>query len=208
MLAQQIRTWDVRDERVLAIIGRTPREDYVPAQYRNVAYADMTIPLGHGQVMMAPKVEARLLQALDISPKDKILEVGTGSGYVTALLANLGGHVYSVEIISEFEKTASEKLLGHGIRNVTLEVGDAAAGWERHAPYDVIFITGSVPALPHSFRESLRPGGRLAAIVGEPPTMEALRVIRVDREVFVPTSLFDTELPPLINAKGGTGFVF
>ena len=173
MVEQQIRPWDVLDQRVLDLLLRVRREDFVPQQYRALAFADMEIPLGHGERMLPPRMEARMLQELVLRPRDKILEVGTGSGYMTALLASLANHVYSVEIIPEFTQTAGTRLSAHGITNVTLETGDAARGWDRHAPYDAIVLTGSVPVLADTFPKSLLPGGRLIAVVGEPPVMEA-----------------------------------
>jgi len=208
MVESQIRTWSVLDERVLALVERAPRQDFVPPAYRNLAFADMQLPLGHGQVMMAPLVEARLLQSLAVKPTDKILEIGTGSGYVTWLLANLGKHVHSVEIFADLSAAAQQKLATHKIANAVLEVGDAAAGWERHKPYDVIFITGSLPILPDSFKASLAPGGRLAVIVGQSPAMEAKLIRRLDVHTFAETSLFETGLPALVNAKQPERFVF
>lgn len=208
MLDQQIRPWEVTDQRVLDAIATTPREDYVPSAYRRLAFADMNIPLAHGQVMMPPKLEARLLQALSIEPDDKILEIGTGSGYVTSLLAKLGHHVTSIDIFSDFTTQAAQKLAAHGIHNVTLEVGDAARGWSRGAPYDVIFITGSLPLPPDDFRSALAPGGRLVAIVGNAPAMEARRIEHVAGQNFRVRSLFETVLPPLVNAPTPTRFVF
>ena len=208
MVEQQIRPWDVSDDRVLELIARAPREDYVPAPYRNIAFADLNIPLGHGEVMMSPKLEARLLQALEIAPTDKILEIGTGSGYLTTLLASLGRHVVSVEIRPEFTVEAAAKLGRHGVRNITLETGDAARGWDRQQPYDAIIITGSLPILPEAFRQSLAPGGRLIAIVGQSPAMEVIRLRRVDAVAFREDSLFETDLPPLRNAIEPAKFVF
>jgi len=208
MVESQIRTWDVLDARVLELVARAPREDFVPEQYRSLAFVDMSLPLGRGQVMMSPKVEARLLQALEIEPKDRILEVGTGSAYVTWLLASLGGHVYSVDIVPEFKMKASVKLAAHNIANVTLEIGDAAHGWSRHQPYDAILLTGSVPVLADALRRSLAPGGRLVAIVGKPPVMEAMLIRRAGPESFTEESLFETELLALVNASGPERFVF
>jgi len=208
MVESQIRPWEVLDARILELMARAPREDFVAPQYRKLAFADMNLPLGHGQGMMSPKVEARLLQALEIGPNDRILEIGTGSGFVTWLLANLGKHVYSVEIIPEFNAQAAEKLAAHGVTNVTLEVGDAARGWDRHAPYDVILLTGSVPILADAFRQSLAAGGRLAAIVGQPPVMEAMLIRRPGAESFTALGLFETSLPPLVNAPQPDRFVF
>jgi protein-L-isoaspartate(D-aspartate) O-methyltransferase len=208
MIKSQMRTWHVHDDRILDLIARMPRQDYVPAASRNLAYVDMNISLGHGEVMMTPKTEARLVQELEIDPKDKILEIGTGSGYVTALLANLGRHVVSVEIRPEFTTEAATKLARHGIRNITLEVGDGARGWDRQKPYDVILITGSLPILPEAFRDSLAPGGRLIAIVGQSPVMEVKRIRRLDGNIFTEDSLFDTDLPPLQNVIEPARFVF
>lgn len=208
MLDQQIRPWEVNDERVLDIIARTPREDYAPAEYRTLAYADMNIPLGHGHVMLAPKLEGRLLQALEVRPQDKVLEIGSGSGYMTALLAGLAGQVYSVEIVPELAQQAKQKLAEHGINNVTVEVGDAARGWPAHAPYDAILVTGSLPLLPASLRDQLAPGGRLVVVVGRAPAMEALRIARLDQYNWSETSLFETVIPPLSNAPEPPKFVF
>lgn len=208
MLDQQIRPWDVIDQRVLDAIANSPREDYVPTPYRTLAFVDMNIPLAHGQMMMPPKLEARLLQALAIEPDDKILEVGTGSGYVTSLLAKLGRHVHSVEIFPDFTTQAAQKLAAHGIRNMTLEVSDAARGWARSAPYDVIFITGSLPLVPDDFRAQLAPNGRLLAIVGRAPAMEARLIERLDGQNFRSRSILETVLPPLVNAPEPSRFVF
>ncbi len=208
MVEQQIRTWEVLDRRILDLVALAPREDYVPAKYRNLAFADMNLPIGNGQVMMQPKIEARLLQELEIEPDDNILEIGTGSGYLTSLFASLGKHVYSVEFFPDFAHTALEKLAHHHHMNVTLNVGDAAAGWDQHGPYDVIALTGSVPVLPEAFKNSLAPGGRLFAIVGTSPAMEALLIRRLDDDSFNEQSLFETDLPALTNAKTPARFVF
>ena len=208
MLESQVRTWDVTDARVLDLLAQTPRQEFVPERYRNLAFADINIPLDHGQVMMSPMLEARLLQVLDIQVRDKILEIGTGSGYFTWLLAKLGGHVHSVEIDAEFSAAAAAKLATHGIRNATLETGDATRGWDRHAPYDAIIITGSTPILPEAFQRSLALGGRLVAVVGAPPAMEARLTKRIDVESFSQQLLFETYLPPLQNAVAPARFVF
>ena len=208
MVEQQIRTWDVLDPQVLDLLGRVRREDYVPPQYRELAFADMEIPLGHGERMLAPRMEARLLQELALGPGDKILEVGTGSGYMTALLASLGGHVYSVDIVAEFTQAAGARLAARGIANVTLETGDAARGWDRHGPYDAIVLTGSVPVLPGAFAASLQTGGRLVAVVGELPVMEAQLVTCVSAGAYRTTGLFETCIPPLKNALQPQKFVF
>jgi len=208
MVEQQIRTWEVLDPRVLDLLLRVRREDYVPAQYRALAFADMEIPIGHGEKMLAPKLEARLVQELALRPGDKVLEVGTGSGHMTALLASLAGHVVSVDIVPDFTKSAGARLAAHGIANVTLQTGDAARGWASHAPYDAIVLTGSVPVLPEAFAQSLRPGGRLIAVVGEPPVMEARLVTCAGAGACGVTGLFETCIAPLKNALQPEKFVF
>ena len=200
MIEQQIRPWEVLDQRVLDLLNEIPRENFVPQRYLKLAYADTTIPLGDEQVMMPPCVEARILQALNIQADETVLEVGTGSGYVTALLASLAEHVYSVDINTEMTRTAGEKLADHGIINVTLETGDAARGWDAHAPYDVIVLTGSLPLLPDNFKQALTVGGRLLAIVGDAPAMDVVLITRVGESEWTQETLFETDLPPLINA--------
>ena len=208
MVVSQIRTGSVLDDRILELVGRGPRQDFVPDALRNLAFVDMQIPLGHGEVMMAPLVEARLLQELAIQPTDKILEIGTGSGYLTWLLAQLGAKVHSVEIRPEFADRASGRLAAHGARNVELEIGDGARGWDKHAPYDVILVTGSLPMLPEGFKKNLTVGGRMVAIVGRPPAMEAQRITRITESGFDTRGLFETDLPPLQNALTPSAFVF
>jgi protein-L-isoaspartate(D-aspartate) O-methyltransferase len=208
MVEQQIRPWEVLDPRVLDLLLRVHREDFVPPQYRALAFADMEIPIGHGEKMLAPKMEARMVQELALNPGERVLEVGTGSGYMTALLASLGGHVYSVDIVPEFTGSAGVKLAAHGFANVTLETGDAARSWDRHAPYDAIVITGSLPVLPPAFPKSLRPGGRLIAVVGEPPVMEAQVITCVASGACNATGLFETCIAPLKNALQPERFVF
>ncbi|MDX1513672.1 MAG: protein-L-isoaspartate O-methyltransferase [Gammaproteobacteria bacterium] len=197
MVEQQIRPWEVLDAAVLDLMENWPRDEYVPEDYRKLAYADIAIPLGDGEVMMPPKVEARLLQSLQISGDDEILEIGTGSGYLSSLLAQLGGSVVSVELSPRLAELGKTNLARHGIGNVSLETGDAARGWERHAPYDVIAVTGSVPVLEHHFQEQLKAGGRLFVIVGEAPAMEALLISRTADDQWVRESLFETVIPPL-----------
>ena len=208
MVEQQIRPWEVLDQRVLDLLFRVRREEYVPEPYRALAFADMEIPLGHGEKMLQPKLEARMLQELGLKDPDQILEVGTGSGYMTALLASLGGHVYSVEIIAEFSVSAAARLKAHNVGNVTLEIGDAARGWDKHAPYDAIVLTGSVPVLPEAFQMSLKLGGRLIAVVGEPPVMEARLITCVSTGAYNSIDLFETCIAPLKNALQPERFVF
>jgi len=207
MIEQQIRTWEVLDPVVLDLLHQVPREEFVPAAYRGLAFADLEIPLGHGQSMLSPKLEARMLQALGLRKTDTVLEIGTGSGYMTALLANLAQHVYSVEIIQELSQGAAQKLAAHGIANVTLEVGDGAHSWDA-GNYDVIVLTGSLPLLPADFQARLKPGGRLLAVVGEAPAMEAMLVTCVSPGVYHRTTLFETSIPALANAPQPQRFHF
>jgi len=208
MVEQQVRPWEVLDQRVLDLIARAPRDEYVPTKYRNVAYADLFLPLGDGQVMLTPKIEARMLQELEIGPKDRILEIGTGSGYFTSLLAAMGAQVYSVDIYPQFVEGARANLEAHGVQNVTLETGDAARGWDKHGPYDVIAITGSMPVLPEDFLKSLAPGGRLMAFIGKSPVMEAIRIRRLNGEGMERIGIFETDIPALINALEPAKFAF
>lgn len=208
MVEQQIRPWEVLDQEVLDLLFKLRREEFVPAKYRDLAFVDMEIPLGFGEVMLSPKLEARMLQELGVKASDKVLEVGTGSGYMTALLAAQAGHVHSVEIVTELKAFAEKNLKAHGVGNVTLEQGDAARGWTAHAPYDVIVLTGAVPLLAETLRQSLKPGGRLLAVVGEAPAMEAQLIRCVAEGAFNTVDLFETCIPALRNAPRPERFVF
>ena len=207
MIEQQVRPWDVLDQRVLDVMTTLPREAFVPEQYRALAFADISIPLGQDQVMMSPKLEGRLLQTLDIKQDDTVLEIGTGSGYLTACLASLGQHVTSWEIFPELSAAAKARLVEQDIGNVTLEVGDATREIADEARYDVIAVTGSVPVLQQQFHANLKPGGRLFVITGKPPIMEALLITRLDADTWARESLFETSLPPLVNATEPLRFV-
>ncbi|WP_090690958.1 protein-L-isoaspartate O-methyltransferase [Nitrosomonas sp. Nm34] len=208
MVEQQIRTWNVLDLTILNLLYKVRREEFVPAAYRSLAFADMEIPLDHGAVMLTPKMEARILQELRIKKTDKILEVGSGSGYMTALLAELGAQVYSVEIVPTLCSIAKMNLQTHGITNVILEQGDAAQGWPQHGPYDVIVLTASTPILPEAFQKNLNPGGRLFAIVGEEPLMEAMLITCVAPNVYETNILFETCTASLRNALQPQRFTF
>jgi protein-L-isoaspartate(D-aspartate) O-methyltransferase len=208
MVEQQIRTWDVLDQDILNLLSKVKREEFVPQTYRTLAFVDMEIPLGHNQLMMQPKLEARIVQELSIKKTDKILEVGTGSGYLTALLAHQGHHVHSVDIVPEFKTRSEIRLKAHGFANASLEVGDAARGWSRHGPYDVIVLTASTPVLPEAYLDDLNPGGRMFVIVGDAPAMQVQLVTCIDKGAYNTVTLFETNIQPLINAQQPERFVF
>jgi protein-L-isoaspartate(D-aspartate) O-methyltransferase len=205
MVEQQIRTWEVLDQDVLDLLYLVPREEFVPAAHRALAFSDLEIPIGHGEKMWQPKLEARVLQELNIRKTDRVLEAGTGSGYFTALLAHRGAQVVSVEINPALAELGRANLERHGADNVVLEVGDAARGWPRHAPYDVIVLTGSTPVFPAAFLEQLAPAGRLFAVVGDAPAMAARLIVAGGQRV---TDLFETVIRPLANAERPSRFKF
>jgi len=206
MLGQQIRAWEVLDERVLRALRETPREKFVPAEYRDVAFADIEIPLGHGQIMLAPKIEGRLLQAVQAEPIDDVLVVGTGSGFLTACLSKLAKHVVSVDIVGEFVATARTRLAEQEISNVSLEAADALA-LSRAGQFDVVAVTASVPELTNHFIKMLRPQGRLFIVVGRTPVMEAQLITMQPNGSTTTEDLFETVLTPLINAERPEPFV-
>lgn len=207
MVDQQIRTWEVLDPRVLDILSSVPREIFVPAPYREIAFADSQIPIGYGQSMLAPKLQGRILQALAIAASESVLEIGSGSGYLSACLGLLGSQTHSIDIQTEFTKAASAHLEGIVGARVTFETRDAFSG----APlgdFDVIAVTGSMPVYDNLFERSLRVGGRLFAVVGMAPVMDAILVRRVDEKEWIRESLFETVIDPLINATAAPRFVF
>ena len=208
MVEQQIRTWEVLDQDVLDLLYVVPREQFVPEKHRALAFSDLEIPLGEGQRMWTPKLEAKVLQELSIRRTDRVLEVGTGSGYLTALLSHRAAHVFSVEMNPKLAEFGRANLERHGAEHVTLEMGDAARGWASHAPYDAIVLTGSTPILPRAFVEQLAPGGRLFAVVGELPVMTARLITATGRGAWHGTDLFETVLPPLVNAEHPSKFRF
>ena len=208
MVEQQIRTWEVLDQEVLDLLYLVPREEFVAPEHRAMAFSDLELPLGEGERMWTPKLEARVLQELAPKKQDLVLEVGTGSGYLTALLAHRAGHVHSVEIKPKLAELGRKNLSRHGVDNVTLHTGDAARGWPRQAPYDVIVLTGSTPVLPQDLLDSLAPGGRLFAVVGEAPAMAAQLVTCTAPGACLSTSLFETVVAPLANAAQPPRFRF
>jgi protein-L-isoaspartate(D-aspartate) O-methyltransferase len=211
MVEQQIRPWEVLDQDVLDLLYTVPREEFVPTAYRNLAFADLEIPLGEGERMWAPKIEAKVLQALAPKRSERVLEVGTGSGYLTALLAHRAAQVYSVELRPALAAFGKANIARHGLDNVTLETGDGARGYAKWGPYDVVVLTGSVPVLPQAVLESLAPGGRVFAVVGEAPVMTA-KIVTCSAPGAATTyrtvELFETLLAPLANCERPSRFTF
>jgi protein-L-isoaspartate(D-aspartate) O-methyltransferase len=208
MIEQQIRTWEVLDPQVLDLLFQVKREDFVPPQHRALAFADLEIPLGHGESMLQPKVEARVLQELALQPHENVYEVGTGSGYLTALLASRARHVTSVEVYTDLEERAAANLRAANIRNVTLLQGDGARAPLAESAFDVIVLGGSTPILPQAFLDRLAPGGRLFAVVGDAPVMKAVLVRQPVPGAFQHAELFETVLKPLVNAAQPPRFRF
>jgi protein-L-isoaspartate(D-aspartate) O-methyltransferase len=207
MVDQQIRTWEVLDPRVLDVFALVPREAFVPAEYRELAFADTPIPIGLGQSMLAPKIQGRILQALSVGATDSVLEVGSGTGYLAACLSLLGGTTRSIDIHPQFTAAAAANLRAVPHATVDFQTRDAFSA----APlgeYDAIAVTGSLPVYDARFERSLRLGGRLFAIVGEAPVMDAMLVRRVDTAEWIRESLFETVVEPLINATAAQRFVF
>lgn len=208
MIEQQIRPCDVLEQRILELLQHVRREHFVPEKMKDMSFVDMEIPLGHGASMWEPKLEARAVQELHLKRSDKVLEVGSGSGYLTALLSALAGHVTSVEIVPELSAMAKRNLHAYHRENITLEIGDAAQGWGGGASYDVIVLTGSTPVLPEAFQRSLKVGGRLFAIVGDAPVMEAKLITCVAPDVYETVNIMETSVAPLQNAQQPRRFVF
>jgi protein-L-isoaspartate(D-aspartate) O-methyltransferase len=208
MVVQQIRPWDVIDERVLEAVQTLPRERFVAEAYLGLAFADIEVPLGHGEAMMPPKLEARMMQSLAVQPGDSVLEIGTGSGFVTACLARLGRQVLSLEIHPDLSAAAARRLEGLGIKNAELRAEDAMSAEFGAQGFDVIALTGSLPTYTDRFERLLNPGGRLFAVIGSAPAMEATLITRVDGDVMQREGLFETVVAPLLNAPRPEAFVF
>jgi protein-L-isoaspartate(D-aspartate) O-methyltransferase len=207
MVEQQIRTWDVLDQEVLDLLFEVRREDFVPLAYRSLAFADLEIPIGDGERMWTPKMEARVLQELDLKANEAVLEIGTGSGYLTALLAHCSAEVTSIDIRERFVLEARAKLSRAGIGNVKMTAGDGARGWGGEQ-YEAIVLTGSTPVLAEAWLEQLKPGGRLFAVVGDAPAMTA-RIVRWEApDAMVTEDYFETVIAPLQNAAQPRRFVF
>ncbi len=207
MVEQQVRTWEVLDARVLAALREVRREDFVPPRYRKLAFADLALPLDSDVHMMKPVVEGRTLQALAVQSEDSVLEVGTGSGFLTACLAWLGREVTSVEINAGLAERARQRLAAAGRTNAKVEIADAVTAFEPNGEFDCVCVTGAVYAIPEKFKRWLRVGGRLFAVRGEAPAMQAVLVTRVGSDEFREQPLFETELEYLINAAPPRRFV-
>jgi protein-L-isoaspartate(D-aspartate) O-methyltransferase len=207
MIDQQVRAWTVLDPAVLDVLSAVPREEFVPGPYESMAFADTEIPLGHGEFMMTPTVEGRVLQALELGENDHVLEIGTGSGFLTACIAKLAGTVMSIDIFDDLVRDAANKLAAAGIDNVELRTMDAT----RELPgerYDAIAVTGSIETFDPRFVDALRPGGRLFVVVGSPPVMDARLVRRTGDTDWKSESLFETSLGPLVHGTLPPQFVF
>jgi protein-L-isoaspartate(D-aspartate) O-methyltransferase len=203
-----VRPWEVLDARVLDVLGSVRREDFVAAEHRQLAFADLTLPLGHGEVMMKPVVEGRVLQALELLPTDQVLEIGTGSGFLTACLAKLSAGVTSVDIHADFIAAAGERLSHAGIANVKLEVGEAVSAWQPSGVFDAVVVTGAVSQIPQRFLSWLKPGGRLLVVRGESPVQHVLLLTHEGNGRYREESLFETDLPYLKHAEPPRRFVF
>lgn len=207
MVEQQLRPWEVLDSRVLDVMSEIPREHFVPEPYQKLAFADTSIPLGHDQMMLAPSVQGRMLQALDVQTDARVLEIGTGSGFTAACMARLGGELTTVDIFPDFIDAAGNRLHGLGCHRVALQTLDATE-LEPDGRFDVIAITASLPVYIPDFERALQMGGRLFVITGEAPVMQATLVSRVAEHEWIQESLFETVAPAMINAPQRAAFVF
>lgn len=208
MVKQQLRTNDVLNQTILDLYDLVPRHEFVPEQYADFAYSDMQIPLGNDQRMLTPLEESIILQALELKGHETVLEVGTGSGFLTALLSKLCKQVISVDYYPEFSSSAAAKLKAHHCDNVELITGDASRGWLEKAPYDIVVFTGSVERLTKTHRLQILPGGKLFSIEGKSPIMQA-RLYSLDHDgVWTEALLFETDIPGLIDHLKPKEFVF
>lgn len=208
MIEQQVKPWKVFDENLLGAMATIPREKFVPESHRNLAYADMPVPIGHNQQMLTPREIARLIQALELEGSEKVLEIGCGSGYSSALLSRLAKKIYSVDIIGDFIDSARKTLKKLAFSNVELEETDASDSWLSKAPYDAILITSALPHLTDSFKKSLSSSGRIAAIIGTDGQYSA-QICRLDeKEEWVCEELFPVEAIPMINVEQPNKFKF
>ena len=208
MIEQQIRTWDVLDPAVLQGLSALPREDFIPEAYKGLAFADIEVPIGEGQTMLSPKIEGRFLQALQLRAMDKVLQIGAGSGYFSALMAQFCQHVTAVEIDGELCKLAKANLKKHGIENVTVQKADGIKGLAKEAPFDAIVLCGSCPVEPKHLREQLAVGGRMFVVLGKPPVMQATLIQRKSQDSYKLDVIFETQLAELVNAPQAVNFIF
>ena len=209
MIEQQIRPWGVFDPGLLDALHDVPRENFVPQAHRDLAFAEVQLPIGHDQVMIRPLVEAKLIQSLTLTPSDTVLEIGTGSGYMSAIMSYLCARVDTVEIFPDFIDSARTRLQEHDIRNIRCHEGDGALGWTGGEEYyDAIILTGSVPAIPETYKTRLNMGGRLVAVVGNLPATECQLLTRLDDHSWQTSSVFDVEIPRLLNVELAEVFKF
>ena len=206
MIEQQIRPWNVLAQDVLDLLTVVRREEFVPAAYRSLAFFDTDIPLPGGESMLAPKVEARILQEANVKKHEQVLEIGAGSGYMAALLAYKGRHVTTVEIDPTLKAMAEENLSGYGVTNVSVELGNGAQGWQ--GEYDVIVISGALPFLPDAFLKQIKVGGRILAIIGEAPVMSLQVITRTSDQVYDTVNVFELMAKPLHAASEHSHFTF
>lgn len=208
MVENQVRPWEVLDGRVLDVIARVRREDFVATEHRRLAFADLCLPLGHGEVMMKPVVEGRVLQALELLPTDRVLEIGTGSGFISACLAGLSAHVTSVDIHADFIAAANQRLQAAGVANVTLACGEAVNAWQPDESFDALVVTGAVAAIPPRWLGWLKPGARAVIVRGQSPVQHATLLTHEGEGRFREETLFETDLPYLVHAEPTQRFVF
>lgn len=212
MIEQQIRPWNVLAQDILDLLTVVKREEFVPAAYRSLAFFDTTIPLPGGEFMLEPKVEARIVQEANVKKHEVVLEIGSGSGYMAALLAHKARHVTTVEISPELKSLAEQNLSNYGVANVDVQLGNGAQGWTgadgQAAEYDVIVISGSLPVLPEVFGKQLKVGGRLLAIVGVEPVMNLQLITRTGEQTFEKTNVVEVAAKPLHAATTPSHFTF
>ena len=208
MVENQVRPWEVLDGRVLDVISRVRREDFIAAEHRQLAFADLCLPLGHGEVMMMPVVEGRVLQALELLPTDHVLEIGTGSGFLTACLATLSARVSSVDIHADFIAAAARRLQAAGITNAALATGEAVNGWQPDGLFDALVVTGAVHAIPPRWLTWLKPGARALIVRGQSPVQQAILLTHEGAGRYREETLFETDLPYLTHAEPPQRFVF
>jgi len=208
MVESQVRPWDVLDARVLDALAQVRREDFVAPVHRQLAFADVCLPIGHGQVMMKPVIEGRLLQALNLQPDERVLEIGTGSGFLTACMARLSAHVTSVDVHGDFVAAAQSRLAAAGIANASLVAADALHDWQPQGTFDAIVVAGAVAQIPQRFLGWLKPGGRLLAVRGQSPAQQAVLLTQTGAGGYREDYLFETDLPYLAGAEPAHRFVF